>query len=98
MSDNTELQQLHAAFIQAATWHGDLAEADALLAKHPELATMDIHTAAILGDYATVEKLLAADKALATSTSKPFGGNPLTHLGLSKYLQSGRRPDADFVR
>jgi hypothetical protein len=38
-----------AAFIDAATWHGTLEPAEAILAAHPELASSDIHTAAILG-------------------------------------------------
>jgi len=94
----TASEQLRDTFIQAATWHGDLTQADALLSQHPALASLDIHTAAILGDYVTVEKFLQEDPASATSTSAPYGANPLTHLGLSKYLRSNRRSDEDFVR
>ncbi|HEX2558063.1 MAG TPA: hypothetical protein VHK86_07045, partial [Nitrososphaera sp.] len=98
MSTATDTEQIRTTFIKAATWHGDLTEADALLAQHPELAKLDIHTAAILGDHVTVENFLAADRTLATSTDKPYDANPLTHLGLSKYLRFGRRSDEDFVR
>lgn len=98
MSATSHPDQERSSFIRAATWHGDLTEADALLAQHPELATLDIHTAAILGDHVTVENFLAADRTLATSTSQPYGANPLTHLGLSKYLRFDRRSDEDFVR
>jgi len=98
MSATSHLEQERTSFIRAATWHGDLAEADALLAKHPALATLDIHTAAILGDYAAVEAFLAGGNAMATSTSQPYGANALTHLGLSKYLRFGKRSDEDFVR
>src|SRR5205823_12805318 len=38
------------AFLAAAMWHGSLAPAEAILAAHPELASSDIHTAAVLGD------------------------------------------------
>src|SRR3569833_3219894 len=98
MSTATDTEHIRTSFIKAATWHGDLTEADALLAQHPALATLDIHTAAILGDYVTVENFLAADRTMATSTGKPYDANALTHLGLSKYLRFGRRSDEDFVR
>ena len=98
MATVTDFEQTRIAFIQAATWHGDLAQADALLAQYPELASFDIHTAAILGDYAAVEDFLSADPAAAVATSAPYGANPLTHLGLSRYLRFGRKADADFVR
>ncbi len=45
------------AFLEAATWHGTLEEANAILAKHPGLATSDIHTAAVLGDEAAVRRI-----------------------------------------
>ena len=75
------------AFLQAATWHGDLGEATALLREHPELESADIHTAAVLGDDAAVRRWLAEDPGNATTTSPPYGANALTHLALSKYLR-----------
>src|SRR5439155_7992005 len=45
------------AFIKAATWHGGLEEAEALLAKHPELASGDIIDPAILGDVRGGQRL-----------------------------------------
>src|ERR1700744_1806176 len=86
------------AFIGAAIWHGSLDEADAILARQPDLAFGDIHVAAILGDYPQVRELLAAEPALATQTAEPYGGTALVYLALSKYLRLGRRPSADFVR
>ena len=47
-------------FIAASTWHGSLDRADAILAAHPELASSDIHIAAILGD---VERRASASRA-----------------------------------
>lgn len=81
------MEDIRTAFITAATWHGDLEEANALLARHPELRSSDIHTAAILGDDAAVRRFLAEDKRNATATSPPYGGDALTYLGLSKYLR-----------
>ena len=75
------------AFLTAATWHGDLDEANALLRGHPELESADIHTAAVLGDDAAVRRLLAEDSGNATTTSPPYGANALTHLTMSKYLR-----------
>jgi hypothetical protein len=49
------------AFIRAATWHGTLERADAILAEHPELASSDIHTAAILGDDGAVRRFITDD-------------------------------------
>ena len=86
------------AFIKAATWHGGLEEAEALLAKHPELASGDIHTAAILGDDRAVQRLLAEDRSNATAKSPPYGGDALNYLGLSKYLRLDPARTPAFLR
>lgn len=98
MTTTPDINELRTAFITAATWHGALDEAEALLSEHPELAHHDIHTAAILGDHEGVREFLAKEKNNAIATSPPFGANPLTHLCLSKYLRLEKRPSADFVR
>ena len=81
------MTDVRAAFIKAATWHGTLDEAEALLAKHPELRASDIHTAAILGDDQAVTRLLAEDPSRATAKSPPYGGDALTYLSMSNYLR-----------
>src|SRR5439155_8544220 len=86
------------AFIKAATWHGSLEEAEALLAKHPELAAGDIHTAAILGDDRAVQRLLAEDRSNATAKSPPYGGDALNYLGLSQYLRLDPARTPAFLR
>src|SRR2546427_2512958 len=80
-----------AAFIKAATWHGTLDEAEALLARHPELRAGDIHTAAIVGDDLAVTRFLAEDPNRATAKSAPYGGGALNYLGLSQYLRLDRQ-------
>jgi ankyrin repeat protein len=82
------------AFIQAATWHGDLEDAEVQLHRHPELRSSDIHTAAILGDAAAVERFLAGDRGSVKAKSPPYGGSALVYLTLSKYLrhEPGRTP------
>jgi ankyrin repeat protein len=75
------------AFIGAATWHGPLEPAEAILARHPELANSDIHTAAITGDDAAVRRFLALDPKSVLAKSLPYGGDALNYLGLSKYLR-----------
>ncbi len=37
-------------FIDASMWHGSLHRALEILVAHPEVASSDIHTAALLGD------------------------------------------------
>ncbi|MGH7646420.1 MAG: ankyrin repeat domain-containing protein [Gemmatimonadales bacterium] len=86
------------AFIEAATWHGTLERAEEILAAHPELASGDIHTAAILGDDTAVRRFLAQDPANAAAKSAPFGGDALTYLGLSKYLRLDRTRTDGFLR
>jgi ankyrin repeat protein len=87
-----------AAFIKAATWHGGLEDAQGMLAEHPELASSDIHTAAVLGDDAAVRRFLAQDRRNATVTSPPYGGDALTYLGLSKYLRLDPARTPGFVK
>ena len=77
---------------------GTLDAATALLEAHPELATFDIHTAAIVGNDARVRELLAADPSLAIAASAPYGWDALTHLCFSRFLRfDDARTDA-FVR
>ncbi|MGH7124442.1 MAG: hypothetical protein ACREFI_08735 [Stellaceae bacterium] len=87
-----------AAFIEACVWHGSLDAAEAILAAHPEIASGDIHTAALLGDAAAVCRFLALDPANATSKRGPRGWDALTHLCFSKYLRLDRARTDDFVR
>jgi ankyrin repeat protein len=86
------------AFIEAATWHGSLDRAEAILAANPEIATSDIHTAAILGDAAAVRRFLEQNPASATATSAPYGGDALTYLCLSKYLRLDPTRSNGFLR
>jgi ankyrin repeat protein len=87
-----------ASFIEASFWHGSLERANAVLAAHPEIASSDVHTAAILGDDAAVRRFLEADPASATARSGPRDVDPLTHLCFSTYLQRDRSRSAAFVR
>jgi ankyrin repeat protein len=87
-----------AAFIEAATWHGTLEHAEAILAAHPEVAGANIHTAAILGDDAVVRRFIAQDPKHVTAKSPPYGGDALNHLGLSKYLRLDPTRSDAFLR
>ncbi|MBI3981422.1 MAG: ankyrin repeat domain-containing protein [Gemmatimonadetes bacterium] len=86
------------AFIAAATWHGPLEPAQAILADHPEIAGSDIHTAAILGDDAGVRRFLAFDAGNVTAKSPPYGGDALNYLCLSKYLRLDPSRSDGFLR
>jgi ankyrin repeat protein len=89
---------VRSAFIKAAIWHGDLAEADELLSQYPQLVSGDLFTAAILGNAESVGRFIAEDNTNATLTADPFGGNALVYLGLSKYLRLQKRPVEGFLK
>ncbi|WP_207512632.1 ankyrin repeat domain-containing protein [Longitalea luteola] len=91
-------EERRTAFIKAAIWHGSLEEAEQLLAAHPELATCDIHTAAITAQVDAVREFLADDPANATAVSEPYGGNALVYLCLSIYLQQDKTRSDDFMQ
>jgi ankyrin repeat protein len=93
------------AFIEAAcvpldSGHGSgtLERAEAILAAHPDVATRDIHAAAILGDDAAVRRFLALDAGTATAKGGPRGWDALTHLCFSRYLRLDRARSERFVR
>ena len=86
------------AFVEASVWHGSLDRATALLSSHPEIASSDIHTAAILGDDAGVRRFPALDGASATAKSGPLGWDALTHLCFSKFLRLDKARSDGFVR
>jgi ankyrin repeat protein len=93
------------AFIKAAcvplnSWHasGTLDAAEAVVAEHPEVATSNIHTAAILGDDAAVRRFLTIDSRNATTKGGPYGWDALTHLCFSRYLRRDRTRSDAFVR
>jgi ankyrin repeat protein len=92
------------AFIQAAcvprdAMHssGALDRAEAILAAHPEVASSNIYTAAILGDVVGVRRFLALDAQNAIAKGGPHGWDALTHLCFSRYLRLDRARSGDFV-
>jgi ankyrin repeat protein len=98
MADIASTDNVVAAFLHAATWHGSLAEAATILAAHPEIPTGGIHAAAVLGDDATVRRWLAHDPANATIPAAPYGTNALVYLCLSKYLRLDKTRSEAFLR
>jgi ankyrin repeat protein len=86
------------AFIEAATWHGTLEPAEAILAAYPEVAGANIHTAAITGDDAAVRRFIAQDPKNVTAKSPPYGGDALNYLGLSKCLRLDPKRSDGFLR
>ncbi len=79
----TNIDDPRAAFIDAAIWHGTLERAEGILVAHPELASSDIHIAAILGDDAAVRRFLALDPKNVTAKSGPYGKDALVYLCLN---------------
>ena len=87
-----------AAFVEACVGHGSLERAAAILAAHPEVASSDIHIAAILGDDAAVRRFLELDAGQATAKGGPRGWDALTYLCFSRYLRLDRARSDGFVR
>jgi ankyrin repeat protein len=88
----------HAVFIEASVWHGSLDRSKQILGAHPEVASQDIHAAAILGDDVSVRRFLVLDPANAIAKGGPRGWDALTHLCFSKYLRLDRARTSGFVR
>jgi ankyrin repeat protein len=84
---NTVTDEVRSAFLEAATWHGNLERAEALLAEHPGLRGSDIRIAAVLGDDEAVRRFIAEDLTSVSARSGPYEADALTYLGLSKYLR-----------
>lgn len=89
---------MRTAFLEAATWHGSLEAAEAILIEHPELRGSDIHSAAVLGDDALVRQFIARDPQSVSAKSPPYGGDALNYLGLSKYLRLDPTRSDAFLR
>jgi len=96
---------LRTAFIAAAcVFMGDepgsetLGTPERILSAHPELASSDIHIAAVLGDSEAVRRFLALDARHATAKGGPHGWDALTHLCFSKYLRFDPARSEEFVR
>ncbi len=77
---------------------GDLAHAQLILEHYPQVATANIHTAAILADEATVRSILLRDPASATAKGGPHDWDALTHLCFSRYLRLDPARSEAFVR
>ena len=76
---------------------GTLERAQAILSAHPDLATSNVHAAAILGDDRTVRRCLELDAANATAKGGPRQWDALTHLCFSRYLRLDRSRSDAFV-
>ena len=101
----TKVKDPIAAFIEAtcvpideshASWQ--LQEAEAILAAHPEVATANVYTAAILGHPETVNRFIADDPSSATAKGGPRGWDALTYLCFSKYLRLDPARSEGLVR
>src|ERR1044072_2414072 len=84
---DTPPQDPKAEFIDVAVWHGSLDRAREILAAHREVASSDIHAAALLGDHEAVARFLAEDPANATVKGGPRLWDALTHLCFSRFLR-----------
>src|SRR5688572_21435995 len=86
------------AFLEAALWHGSLERASKILSDHPELASSDVHTAAVVGDDEAVRRFIAADPGSVNAKSPPYDGDALNYPGLSKYLRLDKSRSDGFLR
>src|SRR4029450_74973 len=86
------------AFIKASFWHGSMAQCESILKDHPEVASADIHIAAILGDADAVGRFLVDAPERATAKDAVLGCDALTHLCFSCYLREAPERSDAFVR
>ncbi len=77
---------------------GPLEHAQLILSRYPEVATANIHTAAILADESTVRAWVSRDPAQTTAKGGPHGWDALTHLCFSRYLRLDPSRSEDFLR
>ncbi len=94
------------AFLVAATvpqdgsphTSGTLDEAEAILARYPQVNNTNIYAAAVRADESAVRGFLLADPKLATTPGGPREWDALTHLCFSRYLRIDRARSDAFVR
>jgi len=93
------IELIGAACVPLDTGHcsGTLEQAEAILAAHPEIASHDIFTAAIVGDDVAVRRFLSLDSKSATAKGGPRGWDPLTYLCFSRYLRLDSNRSQGFV-
>jgi ankyrin repeat protein len=91
-------QDPRADFINASVWHGSLDRAREILDMHPEVASSDIHTAALLGDHEAVARFLAEDPVNATAKGGPRNWDALTHLCFSRFLRLDHARTEGFLK
>jgi len=104
MPSSNSRADAESAFIEAACVpldgghsSGTLAQAELILARHPDVAAGSIYTAAIVADENTVRAFLASDPAGATAKGGPRGWDALTHLCFSRYLRLDKARSSAFV-
>jgi len=100
-----ELKDPVAAFIEVAcvprhSGHntGTLEHAQLILDRAPQVASANIHTAAILAEETTVRSFVARDAGSATAKGGPHGWDALTYLCFSRYLRLDPSRSDAFVR
>lgn len=94
------------AFLVAATvprdgsshTSGTLDEAEAILARYPQVGHANIYTAAVMADESAVRAFLLADPKLAATPGGPYEWDALTHLCFSRYLRIDRGRSDAFVK
>ena len=98
--DNPWVAFIEAACVPRDSGHasGTLEGAKAILAAYPEVASSNIHTAAILGGDIAVRRFLALDLRNATAKGGPYGWDALTHLCFSRFLRLEHGRSDGFVR
>lgn len=100
-----DVSDLVDAFIQAACipldkshTSGTLDAAREILLWHPEVATADIRSSAILGNDSAVRQFVQVNAANAVARGGPYGWDPLTYLCFSRFLQLDKTRSDGFLR
>lgn len=86
---------LQSQFIQAAL--SNLRQAQEILAKHPETADADFHSALVLGDVGRVKKELQESLEKATAKGGPLNADPLIYVCFSRFATGKGTHPSDFA-
>ncbi len=78
------LRELADEMLRQMIWHGDPAVGARLLQAHPELASLDLYTAAACGDLAAVQQRLGGDQQAASLAGGPMSWPPLLYVAYSR--------------
>lgn len=95
VESNLNVQQLVAAFIDAAT--SDFRRAEEILSTHPKIADAGFYVALVLGNHQQVKRVLTETPSLTNAKSGPQNCEPLVYLCFSRYANGSSNRASQIV-